>query len=480
MRDATGSGRRDRPTEGGRAAYPRVPLPPIAGWQEGETMVMKSARALRGASVRGQGDDRARPARTPWSRWLAAAAVGAAHALAATPQARAQLQPAPVAPQPAPAAPEEFDAELRETVHRVEVTVTDYHGRTETRPVVVTVFRPPREGRFPLFILNHGRAVDARRHLQGRQRYLPQARWLVARGFVVMVPTRIGYGETYSGFDPEYLPSCQSGFGFQRKDEAVARQIAAVRAFALAQPYVNPDAWVIAGQSVGGYVALAVARRAPEGLRGAINFSGGFGGNPDTRRGDPCGAADWERALARRNPTEPLPSGAVPTLWLYWQNDHYWGPDIPQRWHRAFLEGGGTGPFVQFGAIDGDGHSGFVRRARDWGPVVERFLATLPLALERVPLASLARATIPAPSGHARLDEVDKVPYLGDGGRQGYRAWLGREMPRAFAINADGRWGWASGQEDAAERALGFCNRQARTPCALYAVDEDVVWRAPR
>jgi dienelactone hydrolase len=382
---------------------------------------------------------------------------------------------------PQPVAPEAFDAELRETVHRVDVTVADHFGRTETRPVVITVFRPPGNGRHPLLILNHGRAVEERRHLQGRQRYLLQARWFVARGFVVMVPTRIGYGETHAGFDPEQLPACRGGFSFERKDEALARQIAAVRAFALGQPYVDPGAWLIAGQSLGGYVAVTIARRAPEGLRGAINFSGGFGGNPETRRADPCGATDWERALARRaGPADAGPPGAVPVLWLYWANDHYWGADIPQRWHRAFVEGGGTGPYVQFPAIDGDGHSGFVRRSRDWGPAVERFLASLPLALERVPLASVAGATIPAPSGYARIDEIERVPYVRDGGRQGYRAWLDRETPRAFAVNADGRWGWASGREDAAERALDFCNSQARVPCALYAVDQDVVWRPPR
>ncbi len=418
------------------------------------------------------------------ARWLGLAAfcagLGVGTGAGAQPQpqpAAPGSPPASASPAPAAAAPEPLDAELRESVHRVEVTVSDYYGRTETRPVVITVFRPPGEGRRPLLILNHGRAVDAYRHLQGRQRYLPQARWFVARGFVVMVPTRIGYGETTTGFDPEYLPACAGGASLARKEEAVVRQIAAVRAFALEQPDVDRGDWVIAGQSLGGYVAVTVAQRAPPGLRAAINFSGGFGGNPETRREAPCGAGEWERALARRSASGAEPAPPVTSLWLYWANDHYWGAEIPQRWHRAFLDGGGRGAFQQFAAIDGDGHSGFVRRARDWGPVVERFLASLPLALERGALPSLAGAAPPAPSGYARIDEVDLVPHVRDAGRLGYRAWLGKEMPRAFAVNAEGRWGWASGREDAAERALAFCNNQARAPCALYAVDQEVVWR---
>jgi hypothetical protein len=41
-----------------------------------------------------------------------------------------------------------------------------------------------------------------------RFRYEQQARYFVGKGFVVMVPTRVGYGETYDGFDPETSGGC--------------------------------------------------------------------------------------------------------------------------------------------------------------------------------------------------------------------------------------------------------------------------------
>ena len=88
---------------------------------------------------------------------------------------------------------EVFAQDLREEVLRFEATVKDMFGRQETKPVPVTVYRPPGDGPFPLFVFNHGRAVEAKRAQQGRYRPESLARYLVAKGFVVMVPNRIGY-----------------------------------------------------------------------------------------------------------------------------------------------------------------------------------------------------------------------------------------------------------------------------------------------
>ena len=364
---------------------------------------------------------------------------------------------------------EVFDHELRESISRVEVTVTDLFSRTETKPVVVTTFRPPGEGKFPLLILNHGRAVEATRHLQGRQRFLLQARWFVERGFVVMVPTRIGYGETFSPFDPEFVDACRQIPRLDRKDEALYRQIMAAYDYAKTQDYVDISRWLIAGQSLGGYTTVTVARRAPPGLVGAINFSGGYGGDPGNRKGNSCNPQAWETSLAKK-----VAESAVPTLWLYWKNDWYWGEAIPQKWFRSFQVGGGQGEFVHFNPIRGDGHTGFSQDYKNWAPVAERFLQTLPISLTAVSLTK----PIPAPpaSGFASLEDIDKVPYLSDSGKEGYKNFLQKSFPRAFAINEEGRWGWSNGQWNATNRALDYCNQKAKKPCRLYAVDDEVVW----
>jgi dienelactone hydrolase len=365
---------------------------------------------------------------------------------------------------------EALDSELRESIARVEVTVTDLFSRSETKPVVMTIFRPPGEGKFPLLILNHGRAVEAKRHLQGRQRFNTQARWFVERGFVVMVPTRIGYGETYTAFDPEYVDACRQNPKLDRKDEALYRQIMATYNYAKTLDYVDASRWLIAGQSLGGYTTVAIARRAPEGLLGALNFSGGYGGDPENRKDNSCSPQAWETSLANK-----VSDSAVPILWIYWKNDWYWGETTPKKWFKAFQTGGGKGDFIHLNPIRGDGHAGFFQDQKNWVPVVEQFLQALPLSL--TPVALTKPILAPPPSGFAGLEQIDKVPYLNDSGREGYKNFLQKSFPRAFAINEDGRWGWSNGQWDATNRALNFCNQKAQKPCRLYVVDDDVVWQ---
>jgi hypothetical protein len=84
-----------------------------------------------------------------------------------------------------------------------------------------------------------------------------------------------------------------------------------------------------------------------------------------------------------------------------------------------------------------------------------------------------------------KLDDVESVPFLTERGREGYRNWLTRPLPRAFAVSADGVWSATWGRAplnpampvDTAERALVQCNAKSRSQCRLYAVDAEVVWK---
>ena len=58
-----------------------------------------------------------------------------------------------------------------------------------------------------------------------------------------------------------------------------------------------------------------------------------------------------------------------------------------------------------------------------------------------------------------------------------YRAFLESPGPRAFALSGDGRCGFAGGLQDAPDVALRQCSAVAKQPCALYAVDQAVVWK---
>jgi hypothetical protein len=76
----------------------------------------------------------------------------------------------------------------------------------------------------------------------------------------------------------------------------------------------------------------------------------------------------------------------------------------------------------------------------------------------------------------AAIDNVDAVPYLHDKGREAYRAFLGKSLPRAFAVSSTGAWSWAEDGDDPVEQVLANCEKHSPVPCKLYAVNDNVVW----
>ena len=356
------------------------------------------------------------------------------------------------------AAPEILAKDLREEVLRTQATVKDMFGRQSTMPLPMTVYRPPGDGPFPLVVFNHGRAVEAKRAKQGRYRPESAARYFVAKGFVVLVPNRIGYWETYGSFDPEYS-GCKS---IEPMSVAASDQVLAAVEFAKTLPYVDTSRWLVAGQSVGGLTSVATVGRAPAGLLGGINFSGGTGGNPDANPERPCNPGATTRYWG-----EIAKNAKVPMLWLYWANDKYWGPDIPKTWHHAWVGGGGRANLTAFGPSGDNGHSGLTEDMDRWLPVVDAFL-------DQLGFEHSAIVKVPPPNTFAAIDATASVP-VGASGKAAYAKFLEMALPRAFAVSSKGGFGLARG-DYAAGRALGNCQRYGN-PCALYAVDADVVWR---
>jgi len=359
-----------------------------------------------------------------------------------------------------PAEPMALD--LREELQRFPVTVKDLYGREETRQIPLTIFRPPGDGPFPLVVMNHGRSLTDRRALQGRQRFETLARYLVGKGFAVFVPTRVGYGETFGEFDPESTGACDS-MRAGPAAQASSDQALATVAYAKTLPWVDASRWVVIGQSVGGVTTMAVVARNPPGLVAAINFSGGTGGNPETRPGNPCSptvlARFWEGQAA---------TAKLPMLWIYWLNDLFWGPEWPRRWAKAWADGGGQVDLQQLPAVGSDGHGGLGIDMDHWVPLVEAHLA-------KAGFTKPGLVARPPASGFAKIDEVDKVPTSAAVRDGIYQRFLAAKSPRAFAVGAGGAAGYANG-DWAPGKALGFCQARRGQPCKLYAVDDDVVW----
>jgi hypothetical protein len=67
----------------------------------------------------------------------------------------------------------------------------------------------------------------------------------------------------------------------------------------------------------------------------------------------------------------------VPTLWLYSENDRFWGPLRPRLWFEGYREQGGLGRFVALPPYGSDGHGIFTAMPSSWHPAALGFLRYL-------------------------------------------------------------------------------------------------------
>ncbi len=246
--------------------------------------------------------------------------------------------------------------------------------------MVVTWFLPAGPGPFPVVLFSHGRdpSADGRAGLAVGVSRSQVAYWL-SRGVAVVSPLRPGYGES-GGSDVESAGvvfdaagHCVGAPDYRKTADAAARTVEAALLWLRGQPWADPTAVLLVGQSVGGLATVAAGAHALPGVVGYINFAGGSGGNPAHSPGVSCDPDQLEALYASYGRTT-----TVPNLWIYAVNDQYWGAIVPRDWHAAFARGGSPTTFVQAPAVPGgDGH-GLSRHAPAlWAPAVDEMLAHL-------------------------------------------------------------------------------------------------------
>ncbi len=327
-----------------------------------------------------------------------------------------------------------------------------------------TIFRPEGAGPFPVVVINHGKDTGNNR-LQPRARYAAAAREFLQRGYVVVVPMRQGFSKSGGAAVGE-------GCNIAGNGEAQTDDVRAVVSWLEKQPWADTQRMVMMGQSHGGLTTLAYAQEPHPGFKLFVNFAGGLKWA--------SGNCPWEQALADAYGRYGART-RVPSLWFYGENDSFFPPNVIRPAHDAYVKAGGKAEMVAYGPFGSDAHGmfGSYSGLPLWIKRVEEKLAAagLPTA---VVLPQFARDSTwtkaPTATDFAKVDEVDRVPHLRDTGREGYRAFLLRSSPRAFAIAPNGAWGWATGGEDPLKRALDTCSRRGEGKCRLYAVDADVVW----
>ena len=327
-----------------------------------------------------------------------------------------------------------------------------------------TLYKPDGPGPFPVVILNHGKEAGDTR-FQKRYRPAGPARYFLERGYAVVVPMRQGFahsGGIYVG----------GGCNVESNGRAQAEDVRAVLDYTVAQPWADRERMLVVGQSHGGWTTLAFGTAGYPGVKGLVNFAGGL-------RQESC--TGWELALARAAASYGRET-RLPSLWFYGDNDSYFNPPTFRAMFEQYSAGGAPARLVAFGVFGSDAHALFGARAGAaiWQPEMTQFLASIGLPsqprAEYARFAAPARMAVPPPSNFAPLTDVAGVPHLRDAGREGYRVFLTKPQPRAFALAANNAWGWAEGGADPLRRALDNCNRRGEGRCRLYAVDDTVVW----
>ena len=98
-------------------------------------------------------------------------------------------------------------------------------------------------------------------------------------------------------------------------------------------------------------------------------------------------------------------------LWIYADNDLFFGPEVVQRLHQAFTSAGGSAELIKHPAFGKDGHALFALGIALWTPYVDAFLKTHRLVLRDsllpVPVPNLA---VPAGLGEKARAGVCLLP----------------------------------------------------------------------
>jgi dienelactone hydrolase len=236
------------------------------------------------------------------------------------------------------------------------------------RAAHAVLFRPPGEGPFRLALIAHATTQNVLRRAQMPQpEYRALAAWLVARGFAVLVPERLGHGAT-GGDYLEDQGGCDEA-DYARSGRATADEIMKALDYVRGQSFIRKDGAVIIGHSAGGWGALALAGEDPRAIASVIAFAPGRGGHANDLENRICAPHTLLAAAAAFGKDSRLP-----VTWLVAANDSYFSPDFSKKLADAFRSGGGKAEFRALPAFGSEGH---------WLPETERGVKLAAGELER-------------------------------------------------------------------------------------------------
>ncbi|MGX1318363.1 dienelactone hydrolase [Bradyrhizobium sp. USDA 377] len=212
------------------------------------------------------------------------------------------------------------------------------------------LFRPAGAGPFRLAIIAHASTQNGLRRAQMPQpEYRVLAAFLVARGFAVLVPERLGHGAT-GGRYVEDQGSCDEP-DYERAGRATAEGISLALDHLRKQDFIRKDAAIVIGHSAGGWGALALANADPKAISAIIAFAPGRGGHANDEPNRIC--APHALLVAA---TEFGKAARIPVTWFVANNDSYFAPAFSKSLADAFRSGGGKVDFRALPAVGSEGH----------------------------------------------------------------------------------------------------------------------------
>lgn len=248
-----------------------------------------------------------------------------------------------------------------------------------TLPTVAYVVRPVGKGPFSLAVMNHGVSLNAReRSFFPLVEFRDAAMWFARRGYLVVAPTGPGYGAGALGapelglFSVFYskIGACENP-NFRDAGIAAAALDKWIIDYMTDQKFAVPDSAIVIGQSAGGWAAIALSSQNLPSVKALIVFAGGRGGRVGGKPNNNCAPDQLVEAAA-----EFGRAARQPTLWIYIENDSFFGPDLSRRMHAAYTGGGGSAEYHLMPPFKNEGH--FFIDSPDaipqWSPLVSQFL----------------------------------------------------------------------------------------------------------
>jgi dienelactone hydrolase len=312
-------------------------------------------------------------------------------------------------------------------------------------------------GKHPLVLLTHGTAADP----QTRARVtpwaqMPQAQWFARRGYVAMVVVRSGYGRS-GGRQDTMSGGCRAGYGsFQDAGEASTQDLRAVMKFAEGLPEVDATTILSAGVSTGGFAQVALSADPPPGLKAAISFAGGRGGDGHENNCNLGGVIDAFKSFGKAAHKH----GDLPMLWIYSENDHWFPPAMAQQFEAAYTKSGSTIQFLMAPPDGEDGHHLYTHVSA-WSDAVQAYLKTQNL----LPLGDTVLA-------EPRPPDVPMPPELKDKDAETWRRFLLGPPYKTLVQDENGAL-WMSGagfeQALADDAAKDKCKKAGGHECTIVA-----------